>query len=855
MLALKNISIYLRAALLFLLFAVCAMAVFYLPYSIMRKATLEGFSRQETLLVHQAAREIEDFFEHYQAELVHVAQITAVAVLTPEGRLSLDRYQQSNSRDIAAVVLSDASGKITYMTGWGDTVSLTEQLESGKLSLKTKRARVSNAFSLPGGAKGIALTLPVLSNGAFVGDLSVIVPLQYLTDRYLSKIRPGEEGYVWMIDSTGVELYSRFSSDVGAHFSDILPLNSEVLAMAEAMRAGRQGHAVYTDDILSAHRGQPVRQLAVYTPVKLPGNTWAIAVAAPENEALAAVSSFEKWWLSLFVLLFFAFLLYTIFLVRMKLKRQTDEQNREVQEKILENERFLRRFIDSTTIPIGIARIDGRVELLNASVERLYGYTLEDIPTIEIWFSKAYPDDARRAQVMKVWEKRLQETIATGVSSPSAEWTITCKDGRQREVVFSYTLIDDRIVYTLNDVTEENALRRKELQLQEQRARAKKMETIGLMAGGVAHDLNNILSGIVSYPELMLMKLPEDSALRAPLLAIKDSGERAAAVVADLLTVARGVAGTREPADLNDLVRSYIDSPEHLQLVQRHDLLQWRLELDPQGLNISCSPVHIRKCLMNLVTNGAEAVDGEGSLTITTRRQSVDEGAADMDCGVYAVLSVADSGPGIAEQDLEHIFEPFYSRKVMGKSGTGLGLTVVWNTVVDHGGTIRVQSSEQGTTFELFFPVSDAGETVHAEPESIDELQGAGERILVVDDDEQQRDIARQIASMLGYRVDTVFSGEEAVAFIKEQPVDLVILDMVMPGGLGGRRTYEQILVVRPGQKAIIASGFAENSDVAAVLDMGAFAFLKKPYSVVALGHMIQKALQAEQGAGTASPA
>jgi CheY-like chemotaxis protein len=314
-------------------------------------------------------------------------------------------------------------------------------------------------------------------------------------------------------------------------------------------------------------------------------------------------------------------------------------------------------------------------------------------------------------------------------------------------------------------------------------------------------------------------------------------------VVDDLLTVARGVASSKETACLNDLVRSYLESPEYHNLLLSCDRLRCETRLDPGLENFYCSPVHVRKCLMNLVANGAEAMDGDGVIVITTRNEELTRADGEREAGRYVVLTVADNGPGIAEEDLDHIFEPVYTRKVMGTSGTGLGLTVVWNTVEDHGGTISVESSDRGTVFRLYFPATSALVIDQPESEDLEELRGAGQLVLVVDDEEQQRDIARRILEMLGYRVMTAASGEEALALLKGRDVDLVVLDMVLGSGMNGLETYREMLAARPGQKAVIASGYAENSDVSETLSLGASAFIKKPYSITALGRVVRDAL------------
>lgn len=362
--------------------------------------------------------------------------------------------------------------------------------------------------------------------------------------------------------------------------------------------------------------------------------------------------------------------------------------------------------------------------------------------------------------------------------------------------------------------------------------RLKKMESLGLLAGGVAHDLNNVLSGIVSYPELMLLNLPEDSKLRKPLEGVQEAGLRAAAIVQDLLTIARSVAISKEPLDLNEIISSYVMSPDYKKLLHYHPHVQVRTQMDSQLLNIKGSIAHVRKALMNLVSNAAEAIETSGTVIISTENRFVErppQGRDYMPAGEYSVLSVADDGPGISSEDIRQIFEPFYTKKVMGRSGTGLGLTVVWNVVETHDGFIRVQSDERGSRFELYFPVTRDVIVNKASSVSLDLLKGNGEMILVVDDMKSQRDISCMMLEALGYRAEAVDSGEKAVGYVKNKRVDLVLLDMMMDPGMDGRETYESILKIAPRQKAVIVSGFAETDQVKETLRMGAARYLKKP--------------------------
>jgi len=382
---------------------------------------------------------------------------------------------------------------------------------------------------------------------------------------------------------------------------------------------------------------------------------------------------------------------------------------------------------------------------------------------------------------------------------------------------------------------------------QEQLARAQKMEAIGVMAGGVAHDLNNILSGIIGYPELLLSQLPESSNLRKPIEAIRESGERAATVVADLLTVARGVASIREPHDIHALVQEYLHSPEYEKLKSLHPDVVCTGRFEAADSILSCSPIHIKKTVMNLIANAMEAIQEEGDVQIITSNLVLNHGENELPPGHYVVLVVLDDGPGISDDDIRHIFEPFYSKKMMDRSGTGLGLTVVWNTVEDHSGYIRVESGAEGTRFSLFFPVSNEQVSRYEDPQIESLGTSKNEHILVVDDELLLRDIASQVLVGLGYNVSTVPSGEEALEFVKDNPVDLVVVDMLMTPGITGRQTYEQILELYPHQKAIVVSGFSESDDVKATLELGAGGFIKKPYSIDQLGRAVKAALEGEK--------
>jgi PAS domain S-box-containing protein len=381
--------------------------------------------------------------------------------------------------------------------------------------------------------------------------------------------------------------------------------------------------------------------------------------------------------------------------------------------------------------------------------------------------------------------------------------------------------------------------------------KAQKMEAIGTLAGGVAHDLNNILGGIVSYPELLMMELPEESPMREALGLIKSSGQKAVTIVQDLLTMARRSVVQMEVLDINALIDDFLSSPEHRKQRHYHPAAALHCELADDLPPVKGSRVHLTKTLMNLVSNALEALpSGDGSITVATSKRCLhgqEEGLAGPPPGNYAVLEVRDTGIGIDETDRERIFEPFFTKKGLGRSGTGLGMAVVWGTVQDHGGHIEVSSAPgKGTRVTIYLPATDEVPCEPAAPVPLEALRGDGETILVVDDIETQRRIASEILTKLGYRVLTAESGREALEVIKIRPVTLLLLDMIMEPGWDGLTTYQEVLKVNPHQKAIIASGFSETVRVRRALQLGACAYLKKPYSLTEVGQALRRALSSQ---------
>lgn len=481
---------------------------------------------------------------------------------------------------------------------------------------------------------------------------------------------------------------------------------------------------------------------------------------------------------------------------------------------------------------------DGTITFSNPRTVSLTGYEEQELAGLP--FDKLVHPDFKALVEEKEKERKINESLPITYS-----FQILRKNSHPLWVQLSTTLIQwEGRPATLNFLRDIS----KEKRLAEELQRAEKMEALGTLAGGVAHDLNNILSGLVSYPELLLLDLPKESPLRNPILTMQASGKKAALVVQDLLTLARrGVVG-KEVINLNEVINEYLDSPEFTELQVVYSNIQTHRELDPEILNIIGSSIHLSKTVMNLISNAFEASSNGGLITISTRSEYVDipvEGYDNAKEGDYVVLEVRDTGEGISPDDLKRIFEPFYTKKVMGRSGTGLGMAVVWSTVKDHQGYIDLKSSlNNGTVVKLYFPATRKEVLGKSEEVSMEDIKGNGENILIVDDIEEQRLIASSLLSRLGYSVQTVSSGENAISYLAAHSADLVILDMIMDPGMDGLDTYKKILEINPTQKALIASGFSESNRVKKAQTLGAGAYINKPYTLETIGTSVKAELE-----------
>lgn len=394
------------------------------------------------------------------------------------------------------------------------------------------------------------------------------------------------------------------------------------------------------------------------------------------------------------------------------------------------------------------------------------------------------------------------------------------------------------IVLSFRDITEQKQLERQLLQ-------AQKMESIGTLAGGIAHDFNNLLGGILGYASLTKSEISKDHRIFRYIETIEKSAVRAAELTSQLLAFARGGKYEVRPVDLNGIIE------ETINMVGRtfDKSIEIKTHLNDKLPTVEADSGQLQQVLLNLCVNAADAMPGGGKLVIETGTEVLTEEYVrthmEAKPGSHVVLTLTDTGVGMDRETIERIFEPFFTTKGEGK-GTGLGLSMVYGVVKNHGGHIRVYSEPgEGSTFRIYLPADGKPET--REPTETEAPCGGTELVLVVDDEESIRALARDMLENNGYSVLLAENGEEAIEVYGRHngDISLVILDMIMPR-MGGRETFLKLKACNPEVKALLSTGYSKNAKAQEILDSGVMGFIQKPYQVDALLSKVRTVIDSE---------
>jgi len=520
------------------------------------------------------------------------------------------------------------------------------------------------------------------------------------------------------------------------------------------------------------------------------------------------------------------------------LLKQEITERKQAEEKLHREKEKFRILVEESPLGVSIIGEDGRYKYINPKFIEIFGYTLEDISTGREWFAKVYPNEEHRNQVISAWISILKEP-KRAEARPQI-FTVTCKDGSKKVLHFfrPVTMETGEHFVTYEDITERKRLEAQLLQ-------AQKMEAIGILAGGVAHDFNNILQTIQGYTDLAMMKVDETDPLYRDLKQIDLSAGRAASLTRQLLLFSRRQQMEFTPINLNTTVDNLLKMLHRL----IGEDISIKTELDSELWTIQADAGTIEQTIMNLTVNARDAMPEGGTLTIKTENMHVDEDYCKTYTyahpGRFVCLTVEDTGVGMDKETIQHIFEPFFSTKGTGK-GTGLGLSVVYGIVKQHEGWLNVYSEPgQGSTFKVYLPaVSLKPEEETKEKISLGELQGNGERILLVEDEEGVREFAKRALCENGYVVFEAANGQEALNIFEKESgnFDLIFSDVVLPGKTG-LQLVDQLLSGKGDLRVLLSSGYTDHKSQWPLIRERGFRFLQKPYALTDLLRAIREAI------------
>jgi PAS domain S-box-containing protein len=507
-----------------------------------------------------------------------------------------------------------------------------------------------------------------------------------------------------------------------------------------------------------------------------------------------------------------------------------------------ESEQRLRDVLDASPFPTALVDLkDDLILYWSRSAQQKFGHTAATTPE---WYRLAYPDPSYRAEVIERWKPFLELARTSDRPVNTGEYQVTCADGRVLTCELYAMFLSSNLVVTLADVTPRKQMEAERQRLQAELLQAQKMESVGRLAGGVAHDFNNMLGVILGQTELAMDALPPSEPVHAELKTIRKAAERSADLTRQLLAFARKQTIAPKVLDLNEAVDGTLKMVRRLIGEDIH--LAW-MPGQILGL-VRVDPSQVDQILANLCINARDAIAGTGQITIKTGSAFLDQNycasRAGIKPGEYVFLSVSDNGCGMDSEAMSHLFEPFFTTKEVGK-GTGLGLATVFGIVTQNNGFIDVDSRPgEGSTFKVYLPKHSSASPPQAATTVPGQVPGR-ETILLVEDEADMRQITGRMLRRLGYTVVEATNPGEAIRLAREHAgsIDLLLTDVVMPE-MNGRDLAKNLLSIYPGIKRLFMSGYTSNVIADhGVLDEGMH-FLQKPFSMELLASKLRAVLQ-----------
>jgi PAS domain S-box-containing protein len=541
-----------------------------------------------------------------------------------------------------------------------------------------------------------------------------------------------------------------------------------------------------------------------------------LVVSLVTSRSLIATISIIKGWLYIAVI---SFLLYGLFKKTLDELQQANDAQNEARE-------LLRAIIKSSPVSILTLSSEGLIKSWNPAAEQTFGWTEEEVIGKRLPFLNEMVQDEH----VNLFQRVQSEVIRYDKGGTP----LTLNLNAAPLMDMSGKIVG--IVSLMVDITQNK-------KLNEQMLQANKLDSIGRLAGGIAHDLNNLLTVILGYAELANNQAAQSSNLKSSLENIQKAGNRAAELTGQLLAFARKQIVLSKVYEINEIVKDISQVLENI--VGKDIKISYSLSQDAGNVKVDFG--QIQQVLVNMTINARDAMPEGGELSIETSRITADDEYArlhmDMPAGDYVLLSVSDTGKGMPPEVRRCIFEPFYTTKEIGK-GTGLGLSTCYGIIRQFQGNILVYSEpERGSVFKIYLPRS----TEECEPQNVSEncLTSRGqERVLFVEDEPMLREIGTETLRREGYTIFSAASGEEAVDVACQQKyqIDILVTDLVMPG-MGGQKLAQQLLSLKPDIRVLFTSGYTDVEMDEIIAENDRMAFLQKPYTPQALNRKMRELL------------
>jgi PAS domain S-box-containing protein len=702
--------------------------IFFIPYNELKQKSIDTLNEKQHLLAKQVASGIKDFFNYHSRSMAHLSRHPEIIDFNRSGMKLLNEYLRFHNDEISAITRVSSRGRIVYTAPYDKKAigaDISEKEQNRVLSEKREPV-VSEVFKTARGYNAVDFAIPIIKNGIFRGSLSILISTDRIARRHCSGIRIGKGGYAWMLSKKGIEIYCPVPGHTGKTIYETSGKFPTVIRMAEKMMKGETGTTVYTYDKIRGKSVKTIKKHAVYFPINLPHNTWSVVVATPESHTLEAVRNFKNRWLLISLVTGIILLSYLTYNIRTEMILKEKSLRLKSEEALRESEEKFRVIAEQSRMGIIIFQ-NNLISYVNNAASEIFEFPPEEMFKWKmIDFENLVHPDFKSCVIDPGATEHEDKNIVK-----NQEWKGVTKNKREIWVeCFSKTITIGNSAARLIALIDITARKKsQELLLQ-----SEKMLTIGNLAAGMAHELNNPLGAILQGTQVIENRFsPEyeknrDTAVRSSidldklkrymdergisqyLKGIREAGTRAAKIVSEIAQFSRRGSNKPVKTDINILIDNTIDiASKDYEMKKKLHFRNIKIEKDysepsPQAI---CIHNEIEQVVLNILKNAAWALSGitEGKKKPEIRIKS----GFDTDSVFF---EISDNGPGMNEDILKHIFDPFFSTREVGQ-GTGLGLYVAYFYITTHhNGTITVKSKPgEGAKFRVTIPLDqDRGE-------------------------------------------------------------------------------------------------------------------------------------------------